>query len=169
VLEQDPAVAVDDRLRQARRAARVEDPERVVERDARELERLAVAEEVRPAVLADAQIRQPDRVLDGRQLREEALDDLAPVEVPAAVAVAVDREEDLRLDLGEAVDHAAQPELGRRARPDRPERGGGQEGDDRLGDVRQVGDDAVALPHAEPAQAGRAALDLLAQLGPGEL
>jgi hypothetical protein len=34
VLEQDPAVAVDDRLRQAGRAARVQDPQRVVERDA---------------------------------------------------------------------------------------------------------------------------------------
>ena len=38
LLQQDPAVALDDRLRQAGRARRVEDPERVVEGDAVELE-----------------------------------------------------------------------------------------------------------------------------------
>ena len=38
VLEQDPALAVDDRLRQAGRPGRVEHPERVVERQLRELE-----------------------------------------------------------------------------------------------------------------------------------
>ena len=45
--------------------------------------------------------------------------DRGAVEVLAAVAVAVDREQHLRLDLGEAVDHAARAELGRGARPDR--------------------------------------------------
>ena len=48
-----------------------------------------------------------------------AADHLAAVEVLAAVAVAVDREEDLRLDLGEAVDDAGGAEVGRAARPDR--------------------------------------------------
>ena len=54
----------------------------------------------------------------------------------AAVHVAVDREQHLRLDLREAVDHAARAELGRDAGPDRAEAGGGQERDERLGDVR---------------------------------
>src|SRR5262249_18727638 len=38
VLEEDAALAVDDRLREARRARAVEHPERVVERKVRELE-----------------------------------------------------------------------------------------------------------------------------------
>ena len=50
-----------------------------------------------------------------------------------------------------------------------PMRGGGEEGDDRLGDVRQVGDDAVAALDPEPAQAGGDRGDLGAQLAPAQL
>ena len=70
----------------------------------------------------------------------------------AAVRVAVDRDQHLRLDLGEAVDHAARPELGRHAGPDRAEARGGQKPDERLGDVGQVGDDPIALRDAQLAQ-----------------
>ena len=45
-------------------------------------------------------------------------------------------------------------EVGRAARPDGADRGAGEEGDDRLGDVRQVGDDAVAAARPR-ARAGR--------------
>ena len=81
-------------------------------------------------------------------------DDLAAVEVVPAVAVAVDRQQHLGLDLREAVDHRARAELGRRARPHGADRGGGQEGRDRLGDVGHVGGDAVARAHAERPQPG---------------
>ena len=43
VLEQDPALALDDRLRQAGGAGGVEDPERVVEGDALEAQLGALA------------------------------------------------------------------------------------------------------------------------------
>ena len=43
VLEQDPALALDDRLRQPGRAGGVEDPERVVEGDALEAQLGALA------------------------------------------------------------------------------------------------------------------------------
>ena len=59
----------------------------------------------------------------GRSLR----DDVAAVEVLAAVAVAVDGEQHLRLDLREAVDDAARAEVGRAARPDGAERGACEE------------------------------------------
>ena len=74
----------------------------------------------------------------------------------AAVAVAVDGEQHLRLDLREAVDHAARAEV-RRAATTRSRRCDAQarKRDDRLGDVRQVGGDAVARADAERAQAGR--------------
>ena len=48
-------------------------------------------------------------------------------------------------------------------------RGGGEEGDDRLGDVRQVGDDAVAALDPERAQPGGDGGDLGAQLAPAQL
>ena len=72
----------------------------------------------------------------------------------AAVAVAVDRQQDLRLDLREAIDHRPRAELGRRARPHGADRGRGEEGRDRLGDVGHVGRDAVARAHPEPPQPG---------------
>ena len=49
VLDQDPAVAVHDRLRQARRAGREEDVQRVVERDRVELQRPGLGEQVVPS------------------------------------------------------------------------------------------------------------------------
>ena len=68
------------------------------------------------------------------------------VVVAAAVPVAVHRQQHRRLDLREPIDHAARAELRRRARPDRADRGDGQQRDERLGDVRHVGDDAIAAP-----------------------
>ena len=58
-----------------------------------------------------AQVRDDDDALEAPDLRGDVGDDLEPVEVLAAVAVAVDGEHDLRLDLGEAVDDAARPEV----------------------------------------------------------
>ena len=45
----------------------------------------------------------------------ENLDDGAAIEVPAAIAVAVDRQQHLRLDLGEAIDDAGGAEIRRGA------------------------------------------------------
>ena len=162
VLEQDAAVAVDDRLRQAGGARRVEDPERVVEGERR---RTRARESAGPE-----EARPPSRCRRGSRSRTVrsspgisaaiASTIVGAVEVAPAVAVAVDREQDLRLDLREAVDHAAGAELRRRRGPDRAQRGGGEEGGDRLEDVRQVGGDAVALADAEraPGRRGSAAV-----------
>ncbi len=179
VLEQDAALALDDRLGQAGGAGGVEDPERVVEGDALEaqLGALAGGQQLLPAHRAaqggevglGIEVGEDDGVLEARHLRLEAGDRLAAVEVLAAVAVAVDGEEDPGLDLGEAVDDAGGAEVGRAAGPDRADARRGEEGDDRLGDVRHVGDDAVAALHAEAAQPRGEGGDLGAQLGPAQL
>ena len=179
VLEQDAALALDDRLRQAGGAGGVEDPERVVEGDALEGEfgALAGGEQLVPAhrvaqggeVGVGIEVGEDDGALQRRHLGLQAGDRLAPVEVLAAVAVAVDREEDLGLDLGEAVDHAGRAEVGRAARPDGADAGGGEEGDDRLGDVRHVGDDPVAALDPQRAQPGGGRGDLRPQLAPAQL
>ena len=96
-------------------------------------------------------------------------DPLAAVEVLAAVAVALGRDQHLRLDLLEAVHHGRRAELGRAARPDRADARAGEERDHRLGHVRHVRRHAVAAPHAEPPQPGGAARHLVGQLVPGEL
>jgi hypothetical protein len=89
--------------------------------------------------------------------------------VTAAVAVAVHREQDARLDLGEPVDDAPEPEVGRAARPGRPEAGARVESDDRLDDVRQVADDAVARADTRPAKRCREAPRLVVEVAPGRL
>ena len=87
----------------------------------------------------------------------------------AAVAVAVDRQQHLRLDLGQPVDHRRDPELGRTARPDGADRRRRQQRDERLGDVRGVGDDSVTALDTEGAEPGRHSGHVVAQLGPRQL
>ena len=141
------------------------DPEWVVERDLRERERFIVrlgqesvpggcgrqADERRLGM----QVAEHDRLLQCRHRRLQRAHDLEAVVVAAAVAVAVDGQEDARLDLREAVDDAPNPEVGRTARPDRTEAGAGVEPDDGLHDVREVGDHAVAAADARGAQRRR--------------
>ncbi len=85
----------------------------------------ATEEPVLPA--RPVQISEPHDPLErwdlGRDLRHLAL----PVEILAAVPVAVDRQQHLRLDLREAVDHAPRAELGRGRGPHRPDRRAGHE------------------------------------------
>ena len=139
---------------------RVEDPERVVEGDLLELERRGLGQQLVPAR------RDHHRVLERRDRRRDLANALAAVEVLAAVAVAVGREQHLRLDLGEAVDHGRGAELRRAARPDRADARRGQQRDDRLRRVRQVGHHAVAAPDPEPAQPRGAARHLVASARP---
>ena len=94
---------------------------------------------------------------------------LPAVDRAVAEAVAADRQQHGRLELREAVDDAASAELGRAARPDRAEARRRRERHERLGDVRQVGDDAVARADAEPHEAGPRARDLLAKVCEREL
>src|SRR5215207_24752 len=65
------------------------------------------------------EIREDDGLLERRYLLLQPRDDIYPVIVFAAVAVAVDRDEDLRLYLFETVHDAAGAEVGGAARPDR--------------------------------------------------
>ena len=108
-------------------------------------------------------------MLDGRQAGADLGHLLAAVDRAVAVGVAADGEQDLGLDLAEARQHAARAELRRARRPRRPEAGGGQEGDQRLGDVGQVGHDAVAGADAQAPQPRARQRDLLAQLAEGQL
>ena len=63
------------------------------------------------------------RVTPGRRPRAAIASSVSrAVELAPVVAVAVDRQQHLRLDLREAVDHAARAEVRRAARPDRAER-----------------------------------------------
>ena len=83
-------------------------------------------------------------LLDCRQVRDDLLDDVTPVEILAAIAVAVDGEQHLGLDLPEAVDHRYMAHVGRCRRPDRADARYCQQRHHSLRNVRHVGDHAVA-------------------------
>ena len=108
-------------------------------------------------------------MLERRKPLTDRLHLRAPVDVAVAEAVAADGEHHLRFDLREAVDHAAGSELRRARRPDRTQARGGDERRQRLGNVRQVGDDAVAGADAEALQAGPDPGRQLAQLAERQL
>ncbi len=172
MLDQDPAVAVDDRLGQPRGAGREQHVHGMGERHRLELERPRLRHErlprqrVRQLALTVGQVH---HVLERAQLLAHRRHLFEPVHRLAAVHVAGDREQHLRLDLAEARHHAAGAELRRAARPHRAEAGGGEHGGERLRDVGHVGHHAVASLHAEPHQPRAHARDQLAQLAEGQL
>ncbi|KFB72357.1 MAG: hypothetical protein AW09_002463 [Candidatus Accumulibacter phosphatis] len=83
----------------------------------------------------------------------------------AVVPVAVNAEQDLGFDLPETVENALDTEVGRSRRPDRTERSGGEHRDQRLGQVRQVSGDTIALADTGGLQGLHAARDLRVKLG----
>ncbi len=118
---------------------------------------------------AAAQVGHADDGLEARQPLPNRSHLLATVDVLLPVAVAGHGKEQLRLELAEPVQDAADAEFGWTRRPDRSQARGREKGDQRLGDVRKVGDDAVAWTDAEPLQTGSGARDLVAELAEREL
>ena len=171
---------VDDRLRQARGAGGEQRPQRMIERNLRVLElrrgdgappeeRLPVhGVGQRQGVIVRIKVRQVDDVLERGQARGDVAQLRAAVEGLAAVAIAVDAEEHLRGQLGEAVERAALAEIRRAARPGRADGGGRQHRGHGLGDVRHPGDHPVAGHHAERAQLGRERAHAVAEGVPAE-
>ena len=172
-------MTVDDRLRQAGGARAVEHPEGMIEGQLLERERhsFALGPQVAPGdgvtqareSRVGVEIAEHHRVLDGRKRCQQLLEDAGAVEVLAAVAIAVDRKEDARLDLREAVDHAPGAEVGGTARPDRTDRGAGEEGLDGLANVREIRGNAVSRADTESPQAAREPRHLVPELASSDL
>ena len=170
---------VDDRLREPGRAGAVEDPERVVEGDVCEGKRLVVPlgrerlpgrrRPERPERGIRVEVGQDDRPLEAGHRVLQRPDDVEPVVVAPAVAVAVDGEQEARLDLREAVDDAARAEVRGAARPDRAEARARVEGDGGLEDVGDVRDDAVAGADPRAGERGGEAARQLLELTPRRL
>lgn len=156
VLQQDAALGLDDRLGQAGGAGGVQHPQRVVEGDLL-VDRFPVAGDQgvplqRALGGGGAQQRDVDDGAQRGQFGAQFRHDRGAVVLLAAVAVAVDGEQDDRLDLLETVEDAAGAEVGGAGGPHAADRGGGQQGDDRLRDVGQVAADPVAGADPEGAQ-----------------
>ena len=169
VLQQRAAGAVHDALGHARRARRVQDVERMIERQLRVVDRTRrrTARATRPTATASRTSpgRRIRRSARGRARRRRARPTAARATISrdlvedrhdlAVVVVAVDREQHARLDLAEAVDHALHAEVRRARGEDRAARRRAQHRDDRLRHVRHVGRDAVACARCRAPRAPR--------------
>ena len=188
VLEQGAAGAVHDRLGHAGRARRIQNVDRVVERQLSERDRRGIVHhkvvvQHRAAERAGhrrrLEERHHDHALQARQAGHDLGELGAHVDRLAVITVAVDRDQHLGLDLAEAVDHPLDAEVGRARRPDRAERGGRKHGDDGLCRVRHHRRHPVARADALAPQRRGELRDLLVQftvaqlapppvLGPGD-
>ena len=165
---------VHDRLGQAGGARREQHVQRGGERHALELQRAGFGDEVGPGLRpvgvdrVVVEVRQPDDGVDALQPGPDGLDLGATVDGLVAVPVAVDGEQQLRLDLLPPVDDALHAELRRARAEHRTQAGRGQHQHQRLGDVRCIGGDPVAGTDAEAHESEPGPGHLVAQLGGGQ-
>lgn len=94
---------------------------------------------------------------------------VAPVMGRAGPVVGGGRHEHARGELAHPGRRSGRAVVRGAAGPDRPERGGAEEGDDRLRTVRQIADDPVTRAHPLLPQQGGERQRLLLQLRPGQL
>src|SRR5258708_214772 len=85
------------------------------------------------------------------------------------IAIAVDREQYLWLDLLEAIDYALCAKFGRATGPDGTHAGCGQEGDDGFGDIGHIVHDAIAALHTQFAQCCGYRSHVACEVLPGKL
>jgi len=170
------AVAVNDGLGQAGGAAGIDDPDRMVERHPLRFEGGSCSVVARGGLVEPgiglhraAQAAQADQVLHRRQPRAQLGDHFRAVVGLVGVAHAVAGDQHLGLDLAEAVEHRVRAHVRRADAPHAAQAHHGEEGDDRLGHVGQVGRDAVAGLQALRLQVQRDRGDLAPQLGPAQL
>src|SRR5262249_38447617 len=95
--------------------------------------------------------RHPDGSTQRSERRAHPLQLRTAVEVLAAVMIALARDQDLGRNLREAVEDALDAKLRRAARPDGAQTRGREKGDQRLGCIGDVTDDAITALDTEPA------------------
>ena len=159
--EQDTAMAMHDRLRHAGGAARVDDPQRLVEGQPLRLEavlrfrvghhRLAQVGVVRGVSLAETGAVEHNCREVGKR-PAQGLDNFRAVDAAPGVENAVRRDQDLRVNLFEAVDDRRRAHVRRAHAPDRANACAGEEGDNRFRNIGHAGDDSIASAHAKAAQ-----------------
>jgi hypothetical protein len=174
--DDDTAMAVHDWLRQAGGTAGIDDPERMIERQPGRLERVDLRAgccdnfgEQGVGRCGRGGLAVQDDVLDRRQRPPQLGEDVFAIVPAAGIGDGVAGNQYFRFDLLEAVDHGGRGHVGRAQAPDRADAGARQECDDGLGDVGQIGGDAVAGLDAFFFQMQRERSRLAPQLRPARL
>ncbi len=170
MFEQDAAVAVDDRFGHASRARGIQHVQRMIGGDLLELDGPGMPDEFAPAGCfghrVTAEVRQCHCGAQAGQPGTYGLDLVAPINVTTAVPIAVDHQQHLGVDLPESIEHRLHSELRCATGPHGPEARRGQEGNDRLRHVGEVGGHPVAAPDSEALQTGSCPPDLVGELVP---
>ena len=167
MLEHHAPVPVHDALRGPCGARRVHDPQWVIERQpfVSARRRRAVGEVApRHVVARGSEDGEHDHPGERRYTLHDPPHHIAAIVGDAAVDVAVGSDQELRLDLAEAVDDRRGTEVRRADGPDRTNRCGGEERHDRLGKVGKVGRHPVAPTYPGPPQPRDRRSDELRQL-----
>ena len=179
VLEEDSAGPVHDALGPSGRSGRVQDVERVVERQVQEPDRPGVVR-VQERVEGDSATWQRpvgglSRVAtnyhypaEGGQSGGHVGQPGGDVVVATPVVVAVGGEQHDRFDLAEPVQHAIGSEVGRGGGEHGADRGRGQHDGVRLGDVREPRRHPVAWLHPEVQECLLESRDQVVEVLPGE-
>ena len=140
MLEHDAAVPVHDSLRQPRGARREQNPQRMVEIDRDRVQFIGVG--------LRGELRCQHGGPQRRQAGLQRGDVVALVVGLAAVPIAVGGDEDDRLELAEPVQRRLSGIVLPAGAPDGADARGGEERDDRLGDVGQITHHTVTCRHA---------------------
>ena len=156
MLQQCAADAVNDALRLTRRAGRIHDVERMVERSGcvrrgrLRMPTLGGGD----SVLFFAKHGNPQQMADGIDGVKHGAGPFADVVALAAVAIAVAGNQHLGGDLAEPIQRPFNAEIRRAGRPDRADARRRQHGDHGLRHVRQPARHTVVFAHAEAQQLG---------------
>ena len=115
-----------------------------------------------------AEVRQRHGVVKAEETAADRLHLGPAVDVARPVAISVDDQQHLRIDLTEAIEHRLHSELRCTTGPDGAEACGRQEGDDRLRHVGQICGDAISGADTETLQPASRSADLISELVPRE-
>ena len=146
-----------NRFGQARGAAGINDPQRMVKGQPHRLKALHGlamllgglrhahrAGHLVAGQVGGAQVVMNDHMLHGRQSVHQLLNHAHAVMVAATIRDPVDCNQDLGLDLFEPIEHRQSAHIGCANAPDTPNADGGQKGNHGLGNIGQISGDAVA-------------------------
>ena len=176
------AMAMHDGFGQTSGAARINDPQRVVERQPQRLKGLHLGivaggdgRQLHAGTYGAmgqvecAQVVVHDDVLHAGQRVAQLLHHTHAVKVSPAIAHTVHCDQHLGLDLFEAVEHGVGAHVGRANAPHTAHAGGGQKRHHGFGNIGQIRRDPVARLHTLGLQVQRQSSHLAAQLRPAHL
>src|SRR5579883_2053126 len=153
MLKENPSMPLDNRFGEAGCARRIENPQRMIKWDLFKRQRSLVmaygfvpghSPGERGGVNLFEKIREQNGPFERRQSTLKFGNHRTTIKWFAIVLIAVNGKEYGWLNLLKAIDNTGDPEVRRATRPDGADAGTGQEGDERLGNIPHISNNAVS-------------------------